>query len=268
MKLDFIDAFITNHAFSGNPAAVVQHDTSISVELMQSIAAQHNLSETAFIMPIAGMPDHFHIRWFTPTVEVDLCGHATLAAAYAVFMQSDIRQVIFHTQKHGHLPVVLRPDGLCMDFPVQPQRRMDNTPFQLLKCIPEHPSDAFFGADWLVVYEDPEVVIHATPDLIGLQRVPGRGLILTAPGMGEFDFVSRFFAPRCGINEDPVTGSAHCALAPYWSVRLGRQRVVGWQASKRGGVVTAEVSHGRVNLIGHCRLYSSSWIRPEALGLA
>jgi PhzF family phenazine biosynthesis protein len=265
MKLDLIDAFTTSLPFSGNPAAVIQSSQPLSDDLMQQIAAQHNLSETAFITPIEDMPEHYYIRWFTPTTEVDLCGHATLAAAYAVFVDHQVRQVTFHTKKHGSLPVVLRNEGLCMDFPVQPQRRVETAPLTLVNAIPQGFSEVFFGTDWLVVYDDPELVLTAEPDFSSLARLPGRGVILTAPGIGEYDFISRFFAPRVGINEDPATGSAHCALGPYWCVRLERQRVTGWQASKRGGALTVDVGHGRVSLMGRCRLYSSSWIHQDTL---
>lgn len=267
ITLDFIDAFITSQAFSGNPAAVIKTDHLLPETLMQQMAAQHNLSETAFIAPVEGAQGHFDIRWFTPTAKVDLCGHATLAAAYSILQSEQIAQVVFHTEKYGNLPVVARSDGLCMDFPVQPQRLVETPPLVLTKALPDNPREVFFGVDWLVVYDDPEVVLHAQPDMANLARAAGRGVILTAPGLGEFDFISRFFAPRYGIDEDPVTGSAHCALAPYWAVRLEKSSMIAWQASKRGGILSVEVTHGRVSLIGNCRIYSQSTIHPETLNI-
>lgn len=269
MKLDFVDAFISNQPFSGNPAAVIQSEYALPVDIMQRMAAQHNLSETAFVWPIAELPQQYYIRWFTPTTEVDLCGHATLAAAHVLFNQQDAQQngqkITFHTQKHGQLLVLRRPEGLCMNFPIQPQRRIDAPPLVLTNAVPKGFSEVYFGIDWVVVYEDPDAVLNAQPDFSSLTRVPGRGVVLTATGIGEFDFMSRFFAPRYGINEDPVTGSAHCALGPYWSVRLERKTVTGWQASRRGGIVSVEVGQGRVNLLGHCRTYSSSEIHADTL---
>ncbi|MEC7119219.1 MAG: PhzF family phenazine biosynthesis protein [Pseudomonadota bacterium] len=262
MKLDIIDAFVTGQAFSGNPAAVVRTAQPLTTELMQQIAAQHNLSETAFISPLlSGSIEQWQIRWFSPLAEVDLCGHATMAAAYAILSDHPtLAQVHFHSLKHGRLSVARHVDGLCMDFPIQTQRRVDEPPTLLTDAIPTGYREVFLGVDWLVVYDDPHLVINAQPDLTLLQQLPHRGVILTSVGAGSCDFISRFFAPKLGIPEDPVTGSAHCSLAPYWCVRLQRQQVYAWQASARGGLLTAEVIQGRVNLIGHCRLYSRGWI--------
>ncbi len=261
MKLDIVDAFITGNAFSGNPAAVVRAERPLADSLMQQIAAQHNLAETAFIWPLNPQGNCWGIRWFSPITEVELCGHATLAAAYSLFCDvSTLEQVEFISSRHGALVVSLRDDGLALDLPIQTQRAIISPPSQLVRAIPAGFREIFLGMDWLVVYDDAEIVIQAEPDLALIRQLPDRGVILTAAGVGTCDFVSRFFAPRIGINEDAVTGSAHCALAPYWGVRLEKQRLSAWQASARGGLLNVEMSRGRVSLIGQCRLYSRGWI--------
>lgn len=264
MKLDVIDAFITGQAFSGNPAAVVNVGQPLSDHLMQQIAAQHNLAETAFIWPLDTLYKRWEIRWFSPTTEVELCGHATLAAAYSIFCDHPtLEQVQFNSRKYGVLTVQLRTDGLALDLPIQTQRLILSPPSQLVRAVPAGFREIFLGMDWLVVYDDPDIVIQAQPDLALIRQLPDRGVILSATGVGECDFVSRFFAPRIGVNEDAVTGSAHCALAPYWGVRLEKQRLSAWQASARGGLLNVEMSRGRVSLIGQCRLYSRGWIYLE-----
>ncbi len=264
MKLDIVDAFITGQAFSGNPAAVVRAERPLADSLMQKIAAQHNLAETAFIWPLDATAQHWDIRWFSPTTEVELCGHATLAAAYSVFCDHPaLEHLQFISRRHGALSVSSRDDGLALDLPIQTQRLIVSPPSQLVRAIPEGFREIFLGVDWLVVYDDPNIVTQAKPDLALIRQLPDRGVILTATGLGECDFVSRFFAPRIGIDEDAVTGSTHCALAPYWGVRLEKQRLSAWQASARGGLLCTEMSRGRVNLIGQCRLYSRGWIYLE-----
>ncbi len=264
MKLDIVDAFITGNAFSGNPAAVVRAERPLTDSLMQKIAAQHNLAETAFIWPLDAAANRWDIRWFSPLTEVELCGHATLAAAYSLFCDYPaLEQLQFISRRHGALSVSLRPDGLALDLPIQTQRLIISPPAQLARAIPAGFREIFLGMDWLVVYDDAEIVIQAQPDLALIRQLPDRGVILTATGLGECDFISRFFAPRIGIDEDAVTGSAHCALAPYWGVRLEKQRLSAWQASARGGLLSMEMSRGRVSLIGQCRLYSRGWIYLE-----
>lgn len=264
MKLDIVDAFITGNAFSGNPAAVVRAERPLTDSLMQKIAAQHNLAETAFIWPRDTIAQQWDIRWFSPTTEVDLCGHATLAAAYSLFCDYPaLEQLQFISRRHGALSVSLRADGLLLDLPIQTQRLIMSPPSELIRAIPAGFREIFLGMDWLVVYDDAEIVIQAQPDLALIRQLPDRGVILTATGLGECDFISRFFAPRIGIDEDAVTGSAHCALAPYWGVRLEKQRLSAWQASARGGLLGMEMSRGRVSLIGQCRLYSRGWIYLE-----
>lgn len=261
MKLDIIDAFITGEAFSGNPAAVVRSERPLTDSVMQKIAAQHNLAETAFVWPVDTQATRWDIRWFSPVTEVDLCGHAALAAGYSIFCDYEsLTQIQFISRRHGVLSVSLRPDGLALDLPIQPQRLILSPPSQLSRAVPAGFREVFLGVDWLVVYDDPEIVTQAKPDLALIKQLPDRGVILTATGVGECDFVSRFFAPRLGIDEDAVTGSAHCALAPYWGVRLEKQRLSAWQASARGGLLSVEMSRGRVCLIGQCRLYSRGWI--------
>lgn len=241
-----IDAFATK-PFSGNPAAVCPLDEWLDDSLLQAIAAENNLSETAFLVR---RDDHYELRWFTPVSEVDLCGHATLAAAHAIFAGPgrSTNQVQF-TTRSGRLSVRRDGDLLVMDFPSQPPRACQ-APEDLLKGLGAEAENVLCSEDYLVVFRSEEDVRRLEPDLGRFNRLPLRGVIVTSPGT-EVDFVSRFFAPKYGIMEDPVTGSAHCALAPYWSGRLGKKRLRALQVSRRGGEVLCEVRGERVLLSGN-----------------
>jgi PhzF family phenazine biosynthesis protein len=243
-----VDAF-ANHPFEGNPAAVCVLQSSISEILMQNIASEMNLSETAFVWPLT---DGFSLRWFTPAVEVDLCGHATLASAHVLWEQRLIApgaKALFHTRS-GLLTAQRRDGRIEMDFPSKPAVPSD-APDGLLSSL------GFAAAkvarsqfDFLVEVDSERMVREATPDFGALRKTPARGVILTARSSGEFDFVSRFFAPAVGVDEDPVTGSAHCALAPYWSERLGKLEMTGRQVSRRGGTVHVRLAGDRVMIGG------------------
>lgn len=245
-----IDSF-TDRAFAGNPAAVCVLADERSAQWMQALAGEMNLSETAFVRRV---DDGFELRWFTPAVEVDLCGHATLASAHALWSHDHVevnRPIQFHTRS-GVLTCVQRGDWIELDFPATPASECE-PPAGLLDALQIQPT--YIGRskfDKLLVVESPEVVRKVRPDFLRLRQLLGvRGVILTGPSDGpEFDFISRYFAPGVGIDEDPVTGSAHCTLAPYWSDRLGKTSMVGYQASDRGGVVRVEVVGDRVLLIG------------------
>ena len=248
MDLYTVDAF-TGERFAGNPAAVCLADEDLDEALMQAIAAEMNLAETAFVRHDG---DEVGLRWFTPAVEVDLCGHATLAAAHVLFeLETNVEQVAFSTRS-GMLVVARAEGGLEMDFPALPATAV---------AIPEGLEEALGAAplfagrnrfDLLVELED-EMAVRALRPLLGtLVGFAPRGVIVTAradEGSGA-DFVSRFFAPAVGIDEDPVTGSAHCALGPFWSERLGRAALVGYQASRRGGTVGVRVRGDRTMLSG------------------
>lgn len=250
IRLLTVDAF-TDRPFGGNPAAICVLETEASAAWMQLVAAEMNLSETAFVRP---RPDGFSLRWFTPTVEVDLCGHATLATAHALWSEriapdSEIR---FHT-KCGVL-TCQRTGGLIeMNFPASATTRVDPPPrlFESLGITSavEVRQTQF---DHLVALESEQTVRSLTPDYALMKTIPTRGVIATAPSDDpRYDMASRFFAPAVGVNEDPVCGSAHCALAPYWGTRLGKTSLVALQASARVGVLHLRISGNRVILAGN-----------------
>ncbi|MEJ2296919.1 MAG: PhzF family phenazine biosynthesis protein [Woeseiaceae bacterium] len=249
IRLLHIDAF-TDQAFSGNPAAVCLLDDARETAWMQSVAAEMNLSETAFVRP---QEDGFALRWFTPKAEVDLCGHATLAAAHALWTtaSADADQSIrFHTRS-GLLECSRQGTMVTMDFPATPVEKPED-PKKLTSALGIEPS--FAGAskfDLLAVVQSEDVLRALKPDMAALRAMPVRGVIVTCRADdAAFDFVSRFFAPGVGVDEDPVTGSAHCCLGPFWSRRLGRDELLAFQASPRGGVVAVQVAGDRVILGG------------------
>ncbi len=249
-----VDAFAAR-PFAGNPAAICLLESPRDAEWMQQVAAEMNLSETAFVVP-AGRPNEFHLRWFTPAVEVDLCGHATLGAAHTLIEQKRVdpsRPILFQTRS-GCLSCQRDGASIRMDFPATPPSgSVDPATIGNLEAALGITVDAVAKSkeDVFAVVDSEQTLRRVSPDFSRLAEIETRGVILTAtssaPGV---DFVSRFFAPRCGINEDPVTGSAHCCLAPYWSERLGRSSLTGYQASPRGGVVHTRVVGDRVQLSG------------------
>ena len=246
-----VDAF-TMGPFSGNPAAVCPLDAWLDDDTMQKIAAENNLSETAFI--VAG-DESYSLRWFTPSIEVDLCGHATLAAGYVVLhhLRPDIDSVSFETIS-GQLTVTRDGDRLSMDFPARAPKPVAVSE-ALSDALGEAPSEVHASRDILAVYEDEAVVRRLSPDpakLLALEE--GLGVIVTAKG-DAVDFVSRFFVPKAGIAEDPVTGSAHCTLVPFWAKRLGRSQLVAHQVSSRGGELHCEHRGDRVIMSGQCTLF-------------
>jgi len=251
-----VDAF-THGPFSGNPAAVCPLDDWLDDATLQSIAAENNLSETAFIVP---NDSGYHLRWFTPAIEVDLCGHATLATAYVVLnhLQPGLDSIAFETMS-GTLTVSRDRDRLSMDFPARAP-----TPVDLFKSLTDAlgaaPSEVHLSRDVLAVFDDETTVRRLVPDqamLLALEE--GLGVIASARG-DEVDFVSRFFVPKAGIAEDPVTGSAHCTLVPFWAERLGKSKLVAHQVSARGGELHCEHRGDRVIISGHCHLFLTGTI--------
>ena len=244
-----VDAF-TAVPYRGNPAAVCLLPAPRDAAWMQAVAAEMNLAETAFLAPRA---DGFGLRWFTPTVEVDLCGHATLASAHVLWEDGALgagTPARFHTRS-GLLTCERRDGWIEMDFPSEPAAACEAPPALLtaLRVAPEWVGRNRF--DYVVEVDSAATVRSLTPDLVTLATVECRGVIVTAAAdVREHDFVSRFFAPRAGIPEDPVTGSAHCCLGPLWSARLGKPDVVGYQASARGGLVRVRPRGSRVTLAG------------------
>lgn len=247
MKLTMyqVDAF-TDHQFGGNPAAVVLLRSDLPDATLQAIAAENNLSETAFVLPAKG---HYLLRWFTPCVEIDLCGHATLGTAHVLFETGAARgdSVRFETAS-GRLTVSREGGLLCMDFPARPAEPAD-CPAGLAEALGARPAEVHFARDLMAVFDDEEQIAALNPNLAGIAALEAFAVMATAPGR-EVDFVSRFFAPKAGIPEDPVTGSAHCTLVPYWAERLGKRKLHARQISKRGGELFCEHLGERVILRG------------------
>jgi len=243
-----VDAF-TDTPFRGNSAAVCLLDDEREADWMQAVATEMNLAETAFVRPL---PEGFELRWFTPTTEVNLCGHATLASAHVLWEtgklagNSDAR---FHTRS-GLLTARRHDNGIQLDFPADPVTVLEED--YDLDTILGRPVLAVYRGreDWLAELESDRDIRDCQPDLARIAALPARGLIITARGTEAFDFVSRFFATGVGIDEDPVTGSAHCALAGYWSERLGKSEMNAWQASARGGQLEVRLNGERVYLTG------------------
>ena len=221
--------------------------------VLQAIAAENNLAETAFLVPDGG---DYNLRWFTPTTEVPLCGHATLASAAVVMerLEPERRSVVFHTAS-GPLTVKRAETGYVMDFPARPSEPV-STPAGLAVALGVVPIEVLANAfNYLALLENEQVLRALAPDMTALVRMDRSGVIVTAPGDGIYDFVSRYFAPAKGIPEDPVTGAAHCMLAPFWGARLGKTAFRAWQASPRGGEVVCRLLGGRVELEGACVFY-------------
>ena len=255
-KVYQVDAF-TDRLFSGNPAAVCVLDSWVTDELMQAVANENNLAETAFVVPVG---QDFAIRWFTPTVEVDLCGHATLATALVLFdvLHYPNALIRFHSQKSGVLAVEKKEDMLFLDFPTDMIERLPEEHYPAFeKCIGTNPVELYKGkTDFIAVIDNENVLRNLQPDFNEISRLKARGLIVTAKGH-TVDFVSRFFAPQLGINEDPVTGSAHTSLVPLWSQKLGKNRLIAHQLSKRGGQLVCEFKNDRCLIGGKARLFLS-----------
>lgn len=251
-----VDAFATE-VFRGNPAAVMPLRRWFDDERLQALAVENNLSETAFLVPHG---EDFELRWFTPAAEIDLCGHATLASAFVLFtrLQPGRERVTFHTRS-GPLTVEREGERLVMDFPARPATPCE-APDGLAKALGRAPAAVLRARDLLAVYEREDEVRGLVPDFTAILALGVHGVIVTAPG-GDVDFVSRFFAPKMGVPEDPVTGSAHCTLAPYWAERLGRTTLRARQVSKRTGEVACELRGDRVRLGGGAVLYLEGTVR-------
>lgn len=247
-----VDAF-TAAPFGGNPAAVVPLQAWLPDETLQRIAEESNLSETAYFVRKG---DIYELRWFTPAVEVDLCGHATLASAWVLFEQLGVHEDLLRfSTRSGELQVRRSGDRLAMDFPAKrPEARP--VPAGLLQALGLPDAQALYQTDdYLVIVENPALIDALKPDFAALAAFDVRGVAVTAPST-EFDFVSRWFGPRVGVNEDPVTGSAHTSLAPYWAERLGKRRLSAQQGGARKGQLQCEVlDNGRVIISGQAALY-------------
>ncbi|MDX2147453.1 MAG: PhzF family phenazine biosynthesis protein [Planctomycetota bacterium] len=275
-RMFHVDAF-TSRLFHGNPAAVVPLKKWPSDQTLQAIAAENNLAETAFFLYDDSKPPKggkaaskreptkvtLPLRWFTPTLEMDLCGHATLASAHVLWTHLGLQaeRIVFESRS-GPL-IVERDHGMIeMDFPSRPGKPVPVTVEMSAACGRE-PVEAYLARDLMLVFDNRRDVYEMKPDMARIAALPGFGVIVTAPGSGH-DFVSRFFAPNAGVPEDPVTGSAHCTLAPYWAERLRCKRLFAHQVSRRGGELRCDVDEGRVRLAGHAVTFSEGVIRLGA----
>lgn len=251
-KIYQVDAF-AEELFSGNPAAVCPLEDWPEDELLQKIAMENNLAETAYFVKSG---DHFELRWFTPTTEVDLCGHATLASAYVLFHQLGYTEktIRFQSRRSGPLTVTKEGDLLTLDFPADSITEVSITE-ALTRGLNLLPQQIFKGkSDYMFVYEKEEDIKQLIPDFAAIQTINARGIIVTSRG-NTVDFVSRFFAPQCGVNEDPVTGSAHTTLTPFWSRVCNKKVLTAKQLSARGGFLQCEDRGERVAISGRCKLY-------------
>ena len=251
LPVQVVDAF-ADQAFSGNPAAVCYLTHPAPAQWMQQVAAEMNLSETAFLLREG---DEFRLRWFTPLAEVKLCGHATLASAHVLWSEGHLpeEQPARFKTLSGPLVAEKRGEQIQLDFPRRPIAPLDHPPLaELAAALQVRPSAVWeTDEDWVVLLENERFVQELQPDFARVSQLAARGLIVTAMGGSTgFDFVSRFFVPKLGINEDPFTGSAHCSLAPFWADRLGKQHFRAWQASRRGGVLEVQLMGDRVLLLG------------------
>lgn len=247
-----VDAF-TRRRFAGNPAAVMLFEAFPADAVMQAIAAENNLAETAFLVPHAG---DYRIRWFTPSVEVPLCGHATLASAAVVMekLEPQRESVVFHSIS-GPLPVRRTAAGYVLDFPARLSETVVAPP-QLVAALGVAPVEVHVNTfNYMALLPSEKAVRELSPDLAAIARLDRSGVIVTAAGHDPYDFISRYFAPAKGIPEDPVTGGAHCMLVPYWAEKLGRSELRAYQASPRGGEIVCRLKGPRVELEGACVFY-------------
>ena len=266
-----VDAF-TKEVFGGNPAAVCPLDAWLPDKTMQQIAAENNLAETAFFVKNG---DGYDLRWFTPTVEMDLCGHATLASAHILYeVLGESSDVLKFQTRSGGLTVEKNDDLLVLDFPSRPAVECE-MPDGLIEAIGKTPREVLKSRDYVMVYESEDDVRAIRPDFAAMLKIPAlklpaHGVIVTAPGQ-DSDFVSRFFAPEVGVFEDPVTGSSHCTLIPYWAEKLGKTKLFARQVSARGGELFCELVGDRVKIGGNAVLYLKGEINigtaePKSVG--
>jgi PhzF family phenazine biosynthesis protein len=262
LRLFQVDAF-TSRLFQGNPAAVCPLADWLPDALMQAVAAENNLSETAFF---TGGGGRYRLRWFTPACEVRLCGHATLATAFVLWeLLGEPSAAIQFDTLSGRLTATKQDSWIQLDFPLLNPRPV-KPPQRLVQSLPVQPSEYFYAGEsedsgnYVAIYPDEQTVRSLKPDFAQLAGLEGQGLAVTAPGQ-DCDFVSRYFVPSFGIDEDPVTGSTHCILAPLWAARLGKTDLIARQVSPRGGELRCSVAGSRVLLSGQACLYLEGWIR-------
>lgn len=259
MKYYVVDAF-AERLFEGNPAGVCVMEEWLSEDIMQKIASENNLSETAFAVKEDGF---YRLRWFTPAREIDLCGHATLATAYVIanFYEPKVERISFHTMS-GELIVVKKGDLYEMDFPSRPVKEAELTE-QMIEALGVKPVETYLGRDFMFVLESESEVIQLDPDFSKLAASPDGGGFLVTARSEQYDFVSRAFFPELKIIEDPVTGSAHCNFIPYWAERLNKEEMIARQVSERGGTLYCRHEGERVKISGRAVLYSTAEIHIQ-----
>lgn len=257
-----VDAF-TREGFHGNPAAVVPLDDWLPAQTMLAIAGENNLAETAFLVR---KDDRIELTWFTPEIEIDLCGHATLASAYVLWNELGYYgdEIAFETPRSGTLKVIRDGELMVLDFPSRPPEDTD-VPNGFVEALGDAPQKVLKSRDYLAVYNNEAEVVALRPDFRAISELGVHAVIATAPG-DQSDFVSRFFAPSVGVDEDPVTGSAHCTLIPYWAGQLDKAVLYARQVSKRGGELFCELRGDRVRIGGNAVLYLKGEIYVEASG--
>jgi len=253
-----VDAF-TNKTFGGNPAAVVPLETWLPDAQLLNIAAENNLSETAFFIPT---DNGFHIRWFTPTMEVSLCGHATLATTWVIYnkLGYDKDRIEFESMS-GPLIVERKADAFTLNFPKWDSQKSDSIDDIIEQAFGRAPLEIHKGTKWVCIYDDEEFIKNAKPDIALLKTIQSEGVVITAPSNDpSIDFVSRYFGPQVGIDEDPVTGSAHCIVTPIWSGKLNKQEFNARQVSTRGGDLHLQIDGDRLHITGSATLYMEGTI--------
>lgn len=250
-----VDAF-TSEVFKGNPAAVVPLSSWLPDDKLLNIAAENNLSETAFF--VSNDDESFHLRWFTPTMEVSLCGHATLATSWVICNKLGYEKdkLIFQTEQSGELTVQRSGGFFTLNFPIWKSEKVDPSDVLVFDALEDQPLELYKGTKWVAIVDDPQKVINYNPNFDLINKIPSEGFVVTAAG-GEngVDFTSRYFGPQVGIKEDPVTGSAHCMLAPIWSSKTGKMDFIAHQASERGGILNLRLDNDRVYITGEAVLY-------------
>lgn len=251
-KIYQIDAF-AEKLFTGNPAAVCPLGKWIDDETMQKIATENNLAETAFTVPVE---NGFEIRWFTPTVEVDLCGHATLASAFVLINFEGFTEdkINFFSKNSGTLTVNKNGDLFSLNFPSDSLQKVENLS-QFKNCFAHQPIEAYQGkTDYLLIFENESQIVNIKPNFSEIAKINARGIIVSSKSE-NYDFVSRFFGPNCGVEEDPVTGSAHTTLTPFWAEKLEKTKLKAKQISERGGILECELKNDRILISGSCKTY-------------
>lgn len=259
MQVDFVDTFVTGWGFSGNSAAVVQTPSMLSEDLMQHMSIQHGTAETVFVTPLDEQST-WYLRAFSPTRRTHQVRHGVFAAAYVLCRQFGVTAVYFKLEDNTAIRISMTAQGFRLEQPMMTLNRFQPPPVNLLSTFPVGIREVYRGQDWLLVYDDPAKVFAASPERHNLLRLNERGIIITAPGLEDCDYLCRYFAPRDGVYEDAVSPLTHTITAPYWAERLGKSELSAYQASHRGGRLFLQCAEQFVAISGVCRLYASAQV--------